>query len=147
MSGESAEQKTARSVGDFIGEGDIFAKGLGVRLVDIGPGRARVEMTVRQDMSNAARIGHGGATFTLADTAFAYACNSRNRLSLATSCTVTFTGQVALGDVLSAEAREVSLQGRSGVYDIQVTNQNGQVVALFRGHSRQVKGSLVKEDC
>lgn len=135
-------RETAEAVGRFIGEGDLLARQLGVRLEEIRPGYARCSMTVRPDMSNAANIGHGGATFTLADTAFAYACNSHNRITLAANCAITFVGPARLGDVLTAEAVETVLVKRSGVCDVTVTNQEGQVVALFRGHSRQIEGHL-----
>jgi acyl-CoA thioesterase len=135
-------QETAELVGRFIGEGDLLARHLGVTLEEIRPGYARCAMTVRKDMSNAAAIGHGGATFTLADTAFAYACNSHNRTSLATNCTITFVGPARIGDVLTAEAVETVLARRNGVCDVRVTNQDGAVVALFRGHSRQIEGHL-----
>lgn len=135
-------QETAELVGRFIGQGDLLARHLGVTLEEIRPGYARCTMAVRPDMSNAANIGHGGATFTLADTAFAYACNSHNRTALAANCTITFVGPARIGDVLTAEAVETVLVRRSGVCDVRVTNQDGEVVALFRGHSRQIEGHL-----
>jgi acyl-CoA thioesterase len=139
-------QRTAEAVGRFIAEGDLLARQLGVRLLEIRPGYARAVMTVRPDMVNAAGVGHGGATFTLADTAFAYACNSHNATSLAVNCAVTFLGPVEVGDVLTAEAREVSRQGRSGVCDVTVTAQDGRAVALFRGLSREAKGRRLVEE-
>ncbi|MBL6958358.1 MAG: hydroxyphenylacetyl-CoA thioesterase PaaI [Rhodospirillales bacterium] len=145
MSETVPQQDTAEAVGRVIEEGDLLAKTLGIELQEIRPGYARATMTVRDDMSNAADIGHGGATFTLADTVFAYACNSHDRMALATNCSITFTGAVEIGDVLSAEGREVSLHGRNGVYDITVRNQQGDTVALFRGQSRQVSGSITNQ--
>ena len=134
---------TAEAVGRFIADGDRLADWLGVRLVEIAPGRARATMAVRSDMENAAGVCHGGATFTLADTAFAYACNSHNRLSLANHCAVTFLDAVRAGDTLTAEAREVARAGRSGVYDVAVTDQTGRTVALFRGTCRTKEGEPV----
>ncbi|MEO5336690.1 MAG: hydroxyphenylacetyl-CoA thioesterase PaaI [Magnetospirillum sp. WYHS-4] len=139
-------QETADAVGRFIGEGDLLARHLGVKLDEIHPGYARCTMTVRPDMSNAAAIGHGGATFALADTAFAYACNSHNRIALAANCTITFVGPAKIGDTLTAEAVETVLVRRSGVCDVTVTNQAGEIVALFRGHSRQIEGHLAPLD-
>lgn len=145
MSDELSATDIAEAAGAAIGEGDLHAKELGIRLEEIRPGYARATMKVRADMSNAAGIGHGGATFALADTAFAYACNTYNVMALATNCTITYTGAAHLGDTLTAEAREVSLQGRNGVYDITVSNQEGHVIALFRGVSRQIRRPVVPD--
>ena len=136
----------AQAVGAAVGEGDLLAQALGITLAEIRPGYARAVMAVRPDMSNAAGICHGGATFALADTAFAFACNSHNTLTLAQLCAITYLCAAHLGDTLTAVAEEVSLAGRSGVYDITVTNQDGARVALFRGHSRQIKGRAVTGD-
>ncbi len=138
-----SDQEVAEAVGATFQEKDVLAKQLGVKLEEIRPGYARATMKVRDDMSNAAGIGHGGATFILADSTFAFVCNVHNRKALATTCTITFTGAVRLGETLTAEAREVFLEGRNGVYDVTVTNRQGDTVALFRGHSRQVKGVMV----
>lgn len=138
-------QERAEAVGRVIAEGDRLAAHLGVTLEEIRPGYARCTMVVRDDMSNAANIGHGGTTFTLADTAFAYACNSHDRTALATNCTITFIGPAEIGDTLTAEAIEVSLKGRSGVCDVTVTNGKGEAIALFRGHSRQINAHLTDQ--
>ena len=138
----ASRQARAEEIGRLIAEGDQLARQLGVTLEEIRPGYARCTMTVRPDMANAATIGHGGATFTLADTAFAYASNSHGRTALATNCTITFTGPAEIGDTLTAVAEEVSLKGRSGVYDITVSDGKGETIALFRGHSRQVDAKL-----
>ena len=131
-------QQRAEAVGHVIGERDKLAKHLGVSLEEIRPGYARCSMVVRADMSNAAAIGHGGATFTLADIAFAYASNSHDRTALVTNCTITFTGPAEIGDTLSAVAEEVSLRSRNGVCDVTVSNSKGEDITLFRGHSRQI---------
>ena len=143
--GNDGAQGTARAVGEVVAAGDLFAKGLGIALAEIAPGYARTVMTVTEGMVNAAGVGHGGATFTLADTAFAYACNSHNTVTLATTCTIAFVDATRVGDVLTAEAREIFLERRNGIYDITVSNQEGKVVAEFRGHSRTVRGHFVDQ--
>ena len=135
-------QATAERVGRIIAEGDKLAKHLGVCLDEIRPGYARCAMTIRDDMTNSADVGHGGATFTLADTAFAYACNAQGHVALATQCSITYIAATHAGDVLSAEATEVSLKGRNGVCDVTVSNQNGDKVALFRGNSLRLDQPL-----
>ena len=101
-------------------------------------------MTIRPDMTNGHGICHGGFIFTLADSAFAFACNSYDERTVAQHCAVTFIAPAKLGDVLTAHAVEVSRTGRSGIYDITVTNGAGAVVAEFRGHSRTISGSLLE---
>jgi acyl-CoA thioesterase len=125
----------ARQVAEEMLKNDNASRHLGIRLQSIDEGRAVVTMTVRDDMLNGFGICHGGITFTLADTAFACACNSRNRKTVALNCTISFLAAGKTGDVLTATAKEVSLAGRTGLYDIQVTNQTGAVMAEFRGTS------------
>jgi acyl-CoA thioesterase len=122
---------------------DRASQGLGMRIVSLGAGTARLEMAVRDDMLNGHDICHGGFITTLADSAFAFACNSRNQLTVAAGLTVDFLAPVHRGDVLSADAVEVSLAGRTGVYDIVVTNQRGARVALVRGRSASLGGRTV----
>jgi acyl-CoA thioesterase len=120
---------------------DAASRGLGMELVDVAPGRATVRMTVRPDMVNGHAIGHGGLTFTLADSAFAFACNSYNRTTVAAACEIRFVAPTRLGDVLVAEATERSREGRHGVYDVTV--RRGQtVVAQFVGRSKEIRGRL-----
>jgi acyl-CoA thioesterase len=121
--------------------GDRASQALGMRLVEVGPGRAVLEMTVRQDMVNGHAIGHGGLTFTLADSAFAFACNSRNRRTVAAGAEVRFRAPTRLGDVLTATAVERSRDGRDGVYDVMVTRAD-LVVAEFTGRSREIGGTF-----
>ena len=102
---------------------------LGMKVEECGPGTARVSMQVRADMVNGHAICHGGLVFTLADSAFAYACNSHNANTVAAGCSIGFLAASRLGDVLTARARERVLSGRSGVYDVDVTNQDGETVA------------------
>ena len=142
MSTEEA-QRLAEAAGRAMYAEDSASQGLGIELLEIGPGHARMRMRVRPDMVNGHRIGHGGFTFTLADSAFAFACNSRNEVTVALACQISFTAPVRLGDVLTAEAKEAARAGRTGVYDVTVTNQDGAVVALFRGNSYRTKGSVV----
>jgi acyl-CoA thioesterase len=125
--------------------GDVASKSLGMELLDVGAGRATVRMTVRDDMLNGHAIGHGGFTFSLADSAFAFACNSYNRSTVAASCEIRFLAPTRLGDVLVADAVERSREGRDGVYDIVV--RSGQtVVAEFVGRSKEIRGTLFEEE-
>jgi len=102
-------------------------------------------MTVDQRMTNGHKTCHGGYIFTLADSAFAFACNTYNQRTVAQHCSVTFLAPAFEGDRLTANAREIQRRGRSGIYDIRVTNQRGETIAEFRGHSRSVKGTLLGE--
>lgn len=133
----------ARACADLIGENDTAGRALGIRLVSIAPGEATLAMVVRPDMLNGHGICHGGMIFMLADCAFAYACNSRDVSTVAQNCNITFLVAGKLGDTLTAHAREVQLAGRSGIYDISVTRQDGTVIAEFRGLSRAIGGGLL----
>ena len=130
----------ARACADAMWKDDSASSGLGMSIVDIGPGKATLTMTVQPHMVNGQRIAHGGFIFALADSAFAFACNSYNQRALAAHDHITFIKPGKLGDVLLATAREVSRSGRSGVYDVRVT-AGGEVIAEFRGHSRTVSGT------
>lgn len=144
MTDQAKAQTLAERVSAVIGERDTAARLLGISVDQVGPGFARLSMTVRGDMLNGAGICHGGLSYTLADTAFAHACNSYNRLTVAQSCSISYPAAARPGDRLTAECREVLRQGRSGVYDCTVTNQDGIVVALFRGQSRTIPGHFVE---
>ncbi len=122
---------------------DHAAQALGMAITDIQPGTARLTMAVRQDMVNGHAICHGGMLFTLADTAFAYACNSYNRSTVASACTIDFLAPAHLGDSLVAEAVERSQSGRTGVYDVTVSTAAGKTVALFRGKSHRIQGEVI----
>jgi acyl-CoA thioesterase len=111
-----------------------------MEIVDIRAGQATLTMIVRPDMVNGQRIAHGGFIFLLADSTFAFACNSRNERAVAAQCQITFIKPAKLGDKLIATAREISRSGRSGIYDIRVT-ANDLVIAEFRGHSRTIPGT------
>ena len=120
---------------------DRASQALGMELAEIGPGRATLRMTVREDMVNGHDIGHGGLTFTLADSAFAFACNSYNRRTVAAGAEIRFLAPTRLGDVLEATAVERSREGRDGVYDVAV-RCGDRVVAQFTGRSREIRGTL-----
>jgi acyl-CoA thioesterase len=130
----------ARACAEAMSAEDDASKGLGMRIVEIGPGCATLTMKVRPDMVNGQRIAHGGFIFTLADSAFAFACNSHNQRAVAAQGDITFIKPGKLGDVLTATAREISRSARSGIYDVRVT-VGDQVIAEFRGHSRTIPGT------
>lgn len=133
----------ARDVGQAMWDRDRATKFLGMELVEVMPGRARLTMTVMPDMLNGHGLCHGGMIFALADSAFAYACNSYNQNTVASACGVDFLAPARVGDVLEAEAAERSLAGRTGVYDVTVRIQGGATVALFRGKSYRIKGEVI----
>ena len=137
------KQRIAEAVRQGLFANDTAARSLGMDVEAIGPGTARISMTVRADMLNGFDICHGGFITTLADTAFAYACNSYNELTVASGIVVDFIAPVHEGDRLTADAREVALKGRTGVYDITVTNQDRKTVAVLRGRSFTQKGKSV----
>ena len=124
---------------------DTATQALGIRIVHVGPGFAELAMAVRADMLNGHEICHGGFIFTLADSAFAYACNSYNLNTVASGCAIEFTAPARVDDVLAARAHERQLAGRTGVYDVEVANQRGETVALFRGKSYRIKGHLLAD--
>jgi acyl-CoA thioesterase len=116
-----------------------------MELVSCEPGRALMRMTVREQMLNGHQICHGGFIFTLADSTFAFACNSRNFATVAAGASIEFLRPAQLGDVLSCEGVEQLLQGRHGIFDMKVTNQRDETVAMFRGKSAQIKGSVLPQ--
>jgi acyl-CoA thioesterase len=137
-------QALAERVAAEMWRRDDASQKLGMRIVRVSPGGAELAMTVRADMLNGHAICHGGFIFTLADSTFAYACNSYNLATVASGCAIEFVAPAREGDVLSATGREVSASGRTGVYDIDVTNQRGENIALFRGKSYRIKGHIVE---
>ena len=124
---------------------DRASRQLGMEILEVAPGRATVSMRVREDMVNGHAIGHGGFTFTLADSAFAFACNSYNRSTVAAACEIRFLRPTRLGDLLVAEAVERSREGRDGVYDVTV-RVGDTVVAEVVGRSREIRGRLFEGD-
>ena len=137
----------AQTIAERVGVGmladDEASRGLGMKIEAMAPGCARMTMTVRPDMLNGFRICHGGFITLLADSAFAFACNSRNELTVAAGIVVDFIAPAHEGDLLTAEARELSLAGRTGVYDVKVTNQRGETIAFLRGRSHKLKDKQV----
>ena len=137
----------ARRVGEAMYAADAASKDtIGIALIRCEPGRAVMQMPVRALHLNGHKICHGGFIFTLADSTFAFACNSRNHNTVASGCSIEFLRPGQEGDVLTAEGVEQSQSGRHGIYDIRVTNQRGQLVALFRGKSTQIAGHVVPTD-
>lgn len=134
-------QEVAEACRDAMWRGDRASQGLGMAVVAVGPGTATVTMTVRAEMVNGHGVAHGGLVATLADSAFAFACNAYNEVTVAAGFDVNLLAAARLGDVLTAEAVEVHKGGRSGVYDVTVTNQRGERVAAFRGRSHTMKGT------
>jgi acyl-CoA thioesterase len=134
----------AGRVGETMYAADVAAREtMGIELVSCEPGRAVMRMPVRELHLNGHRICHGGFIFTLADTTFAYACNSRNQVTVAAGCSIEFLKPGQLGDVLTCEGAEQLLQGRHGIYDMRVSNQRGETVAMFRGKSATIAGTVV----
>ena len=133
-------QALAELAGKTMFERDPASLALGMQLAAIAPGFARMTMAVRQDMLNGHQICHGGFIFLLADSAFAFACNSHNQNTVGAGCTIDYLAPGRLGDLLTAEAVEQALSGKTGVYDVKVTNQEGRTVALLRGKSHRVSG-------
>jgi acyl-CoA thioesterase len=133
-------QQTADLVREGMLANDRASKALGMQILEVAPGRSVLAMTVRDDMLNGHDICHGGFIATLADSAFAFACNSYNELTVASGFAIDFIAPGRLGDVLTAHCAEVAKAGRTGVYDTEVTNQRGERVAVFRGRSYTVKG-------
>ena len=136
--------KLAQRVADQMYANDRASRSLGMRIAGVGPGVAELTMTVRGDMVNGHAICHGGFIFALADSTFAFACNSYNFNTVAQGCSIEYLAPAREGDVLTAIGRERSLAGRTGVYDIEVKNQSGETVALFRGKSYRIKGHVVE---
>jgi acyl-CoA thioesterase len=141
------EKLLAARVGEAMFAGDRASREfLQMELLYCEPGRASMRMKVREPMLNGHEICHGGLIFTLADSTFAFACNSRNHVTVAAGCSIEFLKPGHLGDVLTCEGVERIVQGRHGVYDMTVTNQRGEVVAMFRGKSTQIKGHVIAEE-
>ena len=136
-------QAIAEAVRDRMFAEDAASRALGMQVDAVGPGFSKLSMTVRPDMLNGFKTCHGGFIATLADSAFAFACNSHNEVTVASGIVVDFLAPVYEGDVLRAECHEVALTGRTGVYDITVTNQHGKTVVVMRGRSHTMKGKSV----
>lgn len=139
-------QAVADRVGAEMMADDAASRALGMHVVQISPGHAVLRMAIRADMLNGFQICHGGLIATLADSAFAFACNSRNELTVASGFGIDIVAPAKLGDELTATAREVSLAGRTGVYDVTVRNQRDELVAEFRGRSYRLQGRAVLKE-
>ena len=138
-------QQIAEATCEAMWANDRASKMLGMQVLAVGPGSATLAMTVREDMLNGHDLCHGGLVTTLADSAFAFACNAHNEVTVAAGFDVNLLAAARLGDVLTARATEVSRAGRTGVYDIAVINQRGEAVAAFRGRSYSMKGQALVE--
>ena len=138
----SDPQALAELAGKTMYERDPASQALGMTLDAIRPGFARMRMRVREDMLNGHGTCHGGYIFMLADSAFAFACNSHNFNTVGAGCTIDYLAPGRVGDVLVAEAVEQALAGKTGVYDVVVTDQDGRKIALFRGKSHRVAGHV-----
>jgi acyl-CoA thioesterase len=136
-------QQLAEQAANAMYESDACTRALGIELIEVRPGYARLQMNVRPDFLNGHGICHGGLIFTLADSTFAFACNSYNINTVAAGCSIEFLRAVKGGDLLTAEGIEQTLNGRTGIYDIRVTNREGETVAMFRGKSAQIKGTVI----
>jgi len=136
-------QAIAEACANALWATDEATQFLNMTLSEIAPGACNLTMTIKSTMCNGHGSCHGGYIFTLADSAFAFACNTYNQRAVAQHCNITYLNPAASGDCLTAIAKEVSKQGRGGIYDVQVRNQKNDVIAEFRGHSRTIKGMLL----
>jgi acyl-CoA thioesterase len=140
-----AAQALAERVVRSMYERDAASRAMGIEIVAVRPGFVRATMLIRPDMVNGHDIGHGGFIFALADSAFAFACNSYNAVTVAAGATIDFLAPARNGDRLSATATELWRSKRTGLYEITVTNQEGAVIAHFRGRSHQIKGQVLPD--
>jgi acyl-CoA thioesterase len=138
-----AAQTLAEATAKAMYARDNATQSLGMKIHEVRPGYARLSMLVRSDMLNGHSSCHGGFIFALADSAFAFSCNSRNQTTVAAGCSIEYLAPGAVNDILTAEAIEQSLAGRTGVYDITVSNQHGKRIALFRGKSYRINGEVI----
>ncbi len=134
---------TPQEVVGHMMQNDLFSQWLGIEVLEIREGYSKIKMTVREEMINGFGIVHGGVAFSLSDSAFAFACNNRNNLSVALDTSINFTKPVHVGDVLTAEAKELHNGKSTGLYHITVTNQRDHVVALFKGTCFRTNKTLV----
>jgi acyl-CoA thioesterase len=136
----------ARATAQAMYEADACSQAIGLELLEVRAGYARLRMKVRPDFLNGHQICHGGLIFTLADSTFAFACNSYNINTVAAGCSIEFLRPVPADEELTAEGIEQTLSGRNGIYDIRVTNRAGETVAMFRGKSAQIRGNVIPVD-
>ena len=133
----------AKKVVDKMMRDDLFSQWLGIEIIEIKEGYSKIKMTIRNEMMNGLGIVHGGIAFSLADSAFAFACNNRNVLSVALDTAINFLKPVHVGDTLTAEAKELHNGKSTGLYHISITNQNDHVVAMFKGTCFRTNKSLI----
>jgi len=143
---EMTPQQLAEACSASMHSRDHAAQAMGMQIDEIAPGYAKLSMVVRKDMLNGHQISHGGCMFTLCDTAFAHSCNTYNRVTVASGCTIDYIAPGYEGDTLTAIAKERTRSGRTGVYDITLYNQKGDELAFFRGKAYQIKGSVIPEE-
>lgn len=139
-------QEIAERCTEIMWPDDHAARGMGMTILAVGPGTARLSMTVRADMVNSHGTCHGGFIFAVADSTFAYACNSFNHRAVAAGVDINYLAPAHLGDVLTATGHARHQGGRSGVYDIEVTNQDSRLIAVFRGRAARIKGHFIETD-
>lgn len=140
---QTEKDRIARTVVDHMMKHDLFSQWLGIQILDIREGYSRLKMTVREEMINGFGIVHGGVAFSLADSAFAFACNNRNNLSVALDTSINFTKPVHVGDILTAEAKELHNGKSTGLYHITISNQHSHTVAIFKGTCYRTGKGLV----
>lgn len=138
-------QALAQACAESMWRDDPATQALGMHLNDITPGQASITMTITRKMLNGHATCHGGFIFSLADSAFAFACNTYNQRTVAQHCSITYLAPAFEGDRLTAHATEVHRTARSGLYDVRVTNQKNELIAEFRGHARTIKGTHLPE--
>jgi acyl-CoA thioesterase len=143
---ERTPERLARACADAMFSRDQATQRLGIALLDAGPGSARLRMPVREDMIQGHGTCHGGFLFALADSAFAFACNSYDEATVAIGCSIDYVAPARLGDELTATASEQSRSGRTGNYDVRIENQHGQLIALFHGKSYKVRGTVLTQE-
>lgn len=146
MTDSTDAQQVAERAAQALFARDRAAQSLGIHIIEVGPGRARLVMRVRPDMVNGHHLCHGGLVFTLADTAFAYSCNSYNEGTVAAAASIDFLAPAHEGDELTAVASELWRTRRNGIYEITVTNQRAERIALFRGRSHRIGGEVARAD-
>ena len=129
---EEKDNLSKKVVGKMM-QDDLFSQWLGIKVLEVREGYSKIQLTLRNEMINGFGVIHGGIAFSLADSAFAFACNNRNNLSMALDTSITFTKATKPGDVLTAEAKELHNGRSTGLYLVTVTNQNDEQVALFKG--------------
>lgn len=145
LAAQVSEQDRARRCADAMYQRDRASQHLDMRVEEVAPGRAVLSMPVTETMIQGHDSCHGGYIFMLADSAFAFACNTYDEATVASGCAIDYVAPGKLGDVLTAEAREQTRKGRTGVYDVRVSNERDELVALFRGKSYKIKGPVIHE--